>query len=272
MPGCTSTQKQMNDTNTACIHRQQKNHLAILTLSNPGKLNAITLAMWRDLARKIQELSADSSVRCVVIQGEGEHFAAGGDLEEFQWERATLTQALAYHEEVADALTAIRDCEHPTLAAIRGSCIGGGLEIAAACDIRICDTTARFGAPINKLGFSMYPGEMLGLLQTFSQAAVTEILLEARILDATEAVAKQIVSRAVAPEDLQQEIEAATHRILAGAPKVATWHKFWMRRLAHDVPISEEEKRAAFAFLATEDYREGIAAFLEKRKPRFTGR
>jgi len=255
----------------ACIRCQQENGLATLTLANPGKLNAITLAMWRDLACQTQKLSADETVRCVVLQGEGEHFAAGGDLEEFQHERATMQQALAYHEEVADALAAIRDCAHPTLAVIRGHCIGGGLEIATACDIRICDTTARFGAPINKLGFSMYPGEMLGLLQTCGQAVVAEMLLEARILDAAEAVTKQIVSRAVAPEELAREIEAATHRILAGAPKVATWHKFWMRRLAHDVPMSEEEKHSAFAFLATEDYREGIAAFLEKRKPRFTG-
>lgn len=255
----------------ASIRSRQENALATLTLANPGKLNAITLAMWRDLARRMRSLSADETVRCVVIEGEGEHFAAGGDLEEFQHERATLPQALAYHEEVADALAAIRDCEHPTLAAIRGHCIGGGLEIATACDIRICDTTARFGAPINKLGFSMYPGEMLGLLETCGRSVIAEMLLEARILDAAEAVAKQIVSRAVAPEVLQREIEAATQRILAGAPRVATWHKFWMRRLAHDVPITEAEKNSAFAFLDTEDYREGIAAFLEKRKPRFTG-
>jgi enoyl-CoA hydratase/carnithine racemase len=258
----------MSDT-AASISCQQENGLATLTISNPGKLNAITLAMWRSLAGQMRTLSADGSVRCVVLQGKGEHFAAGGDLEEFQRERATLAKALVYHEEVADALDSIRNCEHPTIAAIRGNCIGGGLEIAAACDIRICDTTARFGAPINKLGFSMYPGEMLGLLRTCGEATVAEMLLEARILNAAEAVAKQIVSRAVAPEELAEEIKSATRRIIAGAPKVATWHKFWMRRLAHDIPLSEEEKRSAFAFLETEDYREGIAAFLEKRKPRF---
>ncbi|MCL2021961.1 MAG: enoyl-CoA hydratase/isomerase family protein [Betaproteobacteria bacterium] len=255
----------------ACIRCRQENGLATLTLANPGKLNAITLAMWRDLACQMRALSADATVRCVIIEGEGEHFAAGGDLEEFQRERATLAQALVYHEEVADALAAIRHCEHPTLAAIRGHCIGGGLEIAAACDIRVCDTTARFGAPINKLGFSMYPGEMLGLLRTCGEATVAEMLLEARILNAAEAVAKQIVSRVVAPQELAGEIESAARRILAGAPKVATWHKFWMRRLAHDNPLTAEEKHAAFAFLETKDYREGIAAFLEKRKPRFTG-
>jgi enoyl-CoA hydratase/carnithine racemase len=261
----------MTDAAARILCDRQESGLATLTLSNPGKLNAITLAMWRDLARQTQALSADDSVRCVIIRGEGEHFAAGGDLEEFQRERATLPQALVYHEEVADALAAIRHCEHPTLAAIRGHCIGGGLEIATACDIRVCDTTARFGAPINKLGFSMYPGEMLGLLRACGEATVAEMLLEARVLDASEAVAKGIVSRAVLPEELDGEIGAAARRILAGAPRVATWHKFWMRRLSHDTPLTEEEKQAAFAFLETNDYREGIAAFLEKRKPKFIG-
>ncbi|MCL2076667.1 MAG: enoyl-CoA hydratase-related protein [Betaproteobacteria bacterium] len=263
----------MNDT-SASIFVRQENGLAVITLSNPAKLNAITLAMWRDLASRMRELSADGTVRCVIIEGEGEHFAAGGDLEEFQRERRTLAQAIRYHEEVADALAAIRHCEHPTLAMIRGHCIGGGLEIAVACDIRICDTTARFGAPINKLGFSMYPGEMQRLLQVCGETTVAEMLLEARILNASEATLRQIVNRAVAPEDLKEEIEATAGRILAGAPRVATWHKFWMRRLtclSHNSPITEEEKLSAFAFLETEDYREGIAAFLEKRKPRFRG-
>ncbi|MDR2638035.1 MAG: enoyl-CoA hydratase/isomerase family protein [Zoogloeaceae bacterium] len=254
------------------IDKQDKNGLATIVLDNPDKLNAINFAMWRELHRVVNLVGQDEDIRCVVLRGTGEHFASGGDLEEFQRLRATLAQALVYHEEVANALTAIRHCPHPTLAAIRGACIGGGLEIASCCDIRICDTSARFGAPINKLGFSMYPGEMAGLLKLAGQATVAEILLEARILDAAEAERKNLVSRVVAPEKLDEEIAGAVRRIMAGAPRVATWHKHWMRRLQHDAPLSEEEKESAFAFLESEDYREGLAAFLEKRKPRFTGR
>ena len=261
-----------NMTSLSRVHCQIEAELAVLTLANPGKLNAIDLSMWRALSRIMATVNEDAAVRCVVIRGDGEHFAAGGDLEEFITARATLEQALAYHEEVAAALDAIRHCEHPTLAMIRGNCIGGGLEIAASCDLRICDATARFGAPIHKLGFSMYPGEMASLLKVFGQAAVAELLLEARLLTAEEAARKNIVSRAVAPEQLQAEVDAAVRRILAGAPRVASWHKHWMRRLAHDTPLSEKEKRDSFAFLETEDYREGLAAFLEKRAPRFTGR
>ncbi|GHT91030.1 enoyl-CoA hydratase [Betaproteobacteria bacterium] len=254
------------------IQTQSENGLFTITLHNPDKLNAIDFSMWRDLHQAVERAAQDESIRCVVLQGAGEHFAAGGDLEEFQHLRATLEQALAYHEEVSKALEAIRHAPHPTLAKIRGACIGGGLEIAACCDLRICDDTAKFGAPINKLGFSMYPGEMSGLLKLCGHAVIAEILLEARILSAAEAERKNLVSRVVAPEQLDDEIRGAVKRIVAGAPRVATWHKEWMRRLAHDKPLTPEEKIASFAFLETEDYREGLAAFLEKRKPQFTGK
>jgi enoyl-CoA hydratase/carnithine racemase len=246
--------------------------LATVTLNNPEKLNAINLEMWSRLRQVIEQASQDENVRCVLLCGAGDNFAAGGDLEEFLTLRATLEQALVYHEEVANALEAIRHCQHPTIARIRGACIGGGLEIAACCDIRICDDTARFGAPINKLGFSMYPGEMAGLLKLAGHATVAEMLLEARILDAKEAARKNLVSRVVPPEALEEEVNAAIRRIMAGAPRVATWHKHWMRRLAHDTPLSDEEKITAFAFLETEDYREGLCAFLGKRKPCFSGK
>lgn len=246
--------------------------LATITLNNPGKLNAINLDMWRELHRIVDLVSKNEDVRCVVLRGAGENFAAGGDLEEFQTLRATLDQALTYHEQVANALEAIQHCDHPTVAMIRGACVGGGLEIAAQCDIRICDSSARFGAPINKLGFSMYPGEMAGLLKLAGPALVAEILLEARILDAEEAARKNLVSRVVAPEKLDEEIAACVRRIMGGAPQVATWHKHWMRRLAHDLPLTDAEKAASFAFLGTEDYKEGLAAFLEKRAPNFSGK
>ena len=247
--------------------------IATLTLNNPGKLNAIDLGMWMQLAENMAELAVDRDIRCIVLRGAGsDAFAAGGDLEEFLSARATLEQALRYHGQVAAALAAIADCPQPTVALIQGACIGGGLEIAGACDLRICNESARFGAPINRLGFSMYPGEMEGLLRLAGAAVMKEILLEGRILNAAEAYEKGLVTRVVPDSQVVDEAYSTARRICSGAPLVAGWHKQWIRRLQSGRPLNDEEKAASFAFLDTEDYREGLAAFLEKRKPAFKAR
>ncbi len=255
------------------INFQIDGEIATLTLDNPGKLNAINLGMWQQIAAILQEISDDPSVRCLVIRGAGKDaFAAGGDLEEFVTGRATLEQALHYHGQVAAALNAIADCPHPTVALINGACIGGGLEIAGVCDLRIAGESARFGAPINRLGFSMYPCEMEGLLKLAGPAVMKEILLEGRILTATEAYEKGLVTRIVPDAQVEDEAYATARRICNGAPLVAGWHKQWIRRLMSGRPLNDEEKAASFAFLETEDYKEGLAAFLEKRKPVFKAR
>ena len=251
-----------------------RDRIATVTLANPDKLNAIDAAMWRELRAAMTRLANDGEIRCVVVRGAGEQaFAAGGDLEEFGTVRATVDDALHYHEElVAAALDAIRACPVPTVAAIRGACIGGGLEIAGCCDLRIAGESARFGAPINRLGFSMYPGEMAGLLDLVGPAVLLEILLEGRILDAREALQKGLLTRVVDDGMVMDEAHACAARIAAGAPLVARWHKQWVHRLMRGTALSEAEKRDAFAFLDTDDYREGMAAFLAKRAPRFSGR
>lgn len=251
----------------------RQGEIATVTLSNPGKLNAVNYAMWCDLRSVMEEVSADHEIRCVILRGAGDAFAAGGDLEEFLTKRANLEQALHYHvDRVAPALNAVRDCPHPTVALINGPCIGGGLEIAGNCDFRIAGESSRFGAPINKLGFSMYPGEMEGLLALVGPAVMTEILIEGRIYSAQEAYSKGLLTRVVADDKVEEEAYATARRINAGAPLVAGWHKQWIRRLQHDQPLTQAEKEASFAFLDTEDYQIGLRAFLNKEKPVFKGR
>lgn len=246
--------------------------IATVTLDNPGKLNALDAAMWRALEECFATLDADDALRCVIVRGAGAAFAAGGDIVEMQDLRATADGALAYHEQVGRALAAIGACRHPVVAQILGPCVGGGLEIACACDLRIAGESAKFGAPINKLGFSMYPGELEGLLRLAGPAVVKEILLEGRLLTAREACEKGLLTRVVADAEVETEARETARRIAAGAPLVARWHKQWIARLLDGRPLTDEEKRASFAFLATDDYREGLAAFREKRPPRFKAR
>ena len=245
--------------------------IATVTLFNPDKLNALNARMWSRLRETMQGLAAEGELRCVILRGEGAVFAAGGDLEEFRTARANVVLALAYNEAVGEALAAIESCPHPTVAAILGPCVGGGLEIACACDLRIAGEGAKFGAPIMKLGFSMYPGELAGFLKLAGPAVAKEILLEGRLLNAAEAYAKGLLTRVVADDAVGSEAQATAARIAAGAPLVARWHKQWIARLLEDRPLTAEEKRASFAFLDTQDYAEGLAAFLEKRPPQFRG-
>lgn len=245
--------------------------IATVTLSNPGKMNAIDVNMWHALALAFAALSKDASLCCVILRGAGNNFAAGADIGEFAGVRSTVAQGLTYHTfTIADALNAIADCLHPTVAAIEGVCIGGGLQIACACDLRIASASSRFGIPINRLGFPLAPGEMSGLLQLAGKATALEILLEGRIFDAAEAKEKSLIHRIV--NDVPAEAAAMARRISQGAPLAARMNKRLARRLspAPD-PLTEQELRAAFAFLESDDYREGVQAFLEKRKPHFTG-
>ena len=246
-----------------------------VTLNNPGKLNALTIAMWRELARVMRDLSADDALRCVVLRGAGdEAFAAGADIEEFVAERATLAQARTYHHEfVGGVLKAVGECRHPTVAMIRGACVGGGLEIACNCDLRISGESGRFGVPINRLGFAIAYDELAGLLALAGRAVAAEILLEGRVWGAAEAFAKGLLTRVVPDAEVEREAYATARRIADGAPLVARWHKQFIRRLTLSAPpLTAAERDANFDYLKTDDYRQGIDAFINKKKPKFEGR
>ena len=248
-------------------------HIATVALNNPERLNALNKPTWERLGAVMRELSADDTLRCVVLRGAGDKaFAAGADIAEFANERADAKQAKVYGDLIHHTMQAVALCKHPTVAMIKGACVGGGLEIAACCDMRICGTSSRFGVPINKLGLTMGYGELSGLLSLVGRAVALEILLEGRVFDAAEALQKRLVNRVVADDQVEAEAYAMAARIAAGAPLVARWHKQFIERLTVRADIAPDAWDEGFACFDTADYREGVAAFMGKRVPRFTAK
>jgi len=255
------------------VLQERAGAIATVILNRPAKLNALTRPMWQALGDIVRGLSADDSVRCIVLRGAGEKaFSPGNDIAEFQTERSNKRQAIEYGHVMHETARALSECRHPLVAQIHGICVGGGLEIAALCDIRICGESSRFGAPIKNLGLVMAYPEMEPLIRLAGPDAALEILLEGRIFGAAEAREKRLVTRVVPDGEVQAEALAAARRIAEGAPLVARWHKQFVRRLARQRPISAAEYDECFDCFDTEDFRAGYAAFLDKRAPDFTGK
>ncbi|HEY4371473.1 MAG TPA: enoyl-CoA hydratase-related protein [Burkholderiales bacterium] len=247
--------------------------IATITFNKPERMNALDRGMWERLGVLMREMAADDDLRCIVLRGAGTRaFAAGADIAEFATERADAKQAAGYGEAIHHTMQAVRECPHPTIAMIHGACVGGGLEVAAMCDMRICGASSRFGIPIKKLGLTMAYGELMGLLSVVGPATALEILLEGRVFKADEALAKGLVNRVVPDELVESEALEAARRIAEGAPLVARWHKKFIRKLQYQAQISAPEWAEGFACFDTADYREGVAAFLAKRDPQFRAR
>lgn len=246
--------------------------VAHVALVHEGRLNAITVSMWHELRAVFEALSADETVRCVVVGGQGGNFAAGADIREFPRERAGHDLVQRYHREVlAPALRAVALCPHPVVAAIEGVCVGGGLEIACQCDLRIAAESARFGVPIGRLGFPMAPDEMRGLLALAGRAATLAILLEGRVFDAAEAQRLGLLTRVVPAGRVAAEAARSVADILRGAPLAARLNKRLSRRLLDPAPLDEAEYRDFFSYADSRDHREGVRAFLAGEPPTFNG-
>lgn len=247
--------------------------IATVVLNRPEKLNALTKPMWQRLGQVMRELSMDDTLRCIVLRGAGgKAFAPGNDIAEFETERSNFAQGKAYGAILHDTLGAIADCRHPTVALIEGICVGGGLEIAALCDMRICGEGSRFGVPINKLGLVMAHAEMAALVQLAGRAVALEMLLEGRVFGAREALDKRLVHRVVPDADVPSQAYATARRIAEGAPLAARWHKQFLREIDAGTPLDAVQRDAGFLCYDTEDFRIGYQAFLAKTPPAFVGR
>ena len=240
----------------------QQGGVARVTLHYPARLNAMTRQMWRDLRRVFVDLAQQDSLRCVLVSGEGAHFCAGGDISEypaFRFESDSLRQ---FHEgEVWPALQAMLDCDAPLVAQIAGNCMGAGLEIASCCDLRLAAASARFGAPIARLGFPMAPREAALVAREAGVLTAREMLLEAALLDAHQMLSRGFLNRVLPDEALAAEAEATVQRVAALAPQAARLNKQTLRAL---MPNADP-----YAYAASAEHREGVTAFLDKRKPSF---
>lgn len=247
--------------------------VATVVLNRPDRMNALNLPMWQGLAEAFEGLSAEPSVRAVILRGAGtKAFAPGADIDEFDTVRATPAQARDYDLVLRRALKALTECPAPVIAMIHGPCVGGGLELACCCDLRISGKSGKFGVPINKISVVMAYPELAAIARIAGPAVASEILLEARIMDADEAYSKGLLTRVVEDEALEDEVKATAKRVTQGAPLANRWHKQFIRRLSTDpAPITAAELEECYAFLDTADYREGVAAFREKRRPVFKG-
>jgi enoyl-CoA hydratase/carnithine racemase len=264
---------QGNATMSDTVMIRRSGDIATVVLNNPGRLNALSRPMWERLGAVIAELSADDSLRCIVIRGAGvKAFAAGADIAEFERERGNIERAREYGHAIEHALYGLAICRHPVVAMIHGACVGGGLEIACRCDLRICGESSRFGVPVKNLGLVMAYGELQGLIELCGKAGALEIALEGRVFGAQEAKEKGIVNRVVPDDRVEEEAYATARRIAEGAPLVARWHKKFVNRLMDPKPLTAEEYDESFACFDTEDYRVGRDAFLAKKKPEFKGR
>ena len=255
------------------IYVTREGAIATVVLNRPERRNAFDLAMWIRLGEVMQDLNADDTLRCIVLRGAGgKAFAAGADIAEFEKLRFSAEQAEAYGEKMHPAFEAIEHSPHPTVALIEGACVGGGLELALKCDLRITNRSGKFGIPINRLGHVLPWVGLLPLVQLCGRAVAMEILVEGRILSAEEAYVKGLVNRVVADEEVEAEAYGTAKRIAAGAPLAARWHKQLSLRALDPRPLSEEEAQEPYRSCDTEDYKAGVRAFLNKEKPSFEGR
>jgi enoyl-CoA hydratase len=255
----------------------QKDTIATVTLNRPEKLNALNKEMWRRVAEVMADLDGDTGLRCVIIRGAGDKaMGPGADIAEFADQRSNSTQAEEYGGLMHAAMASVRACRHPVVAMIKGLCVGGALEIASMCDIRIAGASSRFGIPINRLGLVMSYPEIEALIEAVGRSVALEILFEGRVFDAEEAKDKRLVNRIVPDAEVETEAWATAQRIAAGAPLVNRWHKAFANRIGQGVgpanPLTAAEQAEGFACFDTEDFRTGFQAFLDKKTPDFKGK
>jgi enoyl-CoA hydratase len=263
-----------NSPSAADVRLERDGPLAFLVADNAARMNAFTTGMWRALPQRIAAAEADPAVRVIILRGGGSRaFSAGADISEFEGAR-TGDNAKAYDALNHEAFAAIMGATKPVIAMVHGHCLGGGLGIAACCDLRIVDEAAQFAIPAAKLGIGFNPRWVGPLLALASPSRVKELLFTGRRFGAADALAMGLVDRVVPAADLEPTVRAIAAEIAANAPLTVKAAKATIDELTRHpaTPDLARLDQAIQACFDSEDYAEGRRAFLEKRKPNFTGR
>ncbi|MEO8717770.1 MAG: enoyl-CoA hydratase [Burkholderiales bacterium] len=246
-----------------------------IVFDQPAKKNAINDAMWRGIPEAMARFDADAEVRCVAFRGAGtEAFAAGADISEFAKIRAQRSAVGAYDGLLDRVLHSIQDSRKPSVALIHGFCMGGGLEVALACDLRYCGASAQFGIPAAKLGLAYNVEGHKRLLETVGHAWAREIMFLGRRYPAAEALTMGLVNRVLPDAELEAFVEGVIATLCENAPLSIANSKTILEEYAKSAGTADLDRmRAAIERCAQSgDYEEGRRAFMEKRKPAFKGR
>jgi enoyl-CoA hydratase/carnithine racemase len=248
---------------------EHRGAIGLITLNRPARRNAIRYDGWRAIAAAVGGLGAEAEVRAIVLLGAGEEaFSAGADITEFPTFRSDRESGARYHEAVAGTLAAIEACPTPVIAMIHGYCIGGGCELAVACDLRLSDEAARFAIPSAKRGIILGVAELRALRELVGLGTAKEMLLTGRTLDASEALRIGLVNQVVPRNELWDVTLGVAEQIAGNVPLAVTATKNFLGRIARNEPEEEiaaaQEEFAAQAY-AGREYHEQVKAFIERR-------